>query len=71
MEVEALRRNGTFIQVEVSMTALSRSDGYVLNAFFRDLTDKTIAEQQLRQAQKMVFVIGSRPAASPTTSTTC
>ena len=53
MEVEALRRNGTSIQVEVSMTALSRSDGYVLNAFFRDLTDKTIAEQQLRQAQKM------------------
>ena len=45
--------DGTPIQVEVSMTALSRSDGFVMNAFFRDLTDKTIAEQQLRQAQKM------------------
>ena len=53
IEIEAVRRNGTPIQVEVSMTALSRNDGYVLNAFFRDLTDKTIAEQQLRQAQKM------------------
>jgi len=53
IEVEAVRRNGTPIQVEASMTALSRNDGYVMNAFFRDLTDKTIAEQQLRQAQKM------------------
>ena len=35
------------------MTALSRNGGYVMNAFFRDLTDKTVAEQQLRQAQKM------------------
>jgi PAS domain S-box-containing protein len=53
IEVEANRRDGSPIQVEVAMTAMPRGDGYVMNAFFRDLTDKAIAEQQLRQAQKM------------------
>ena len=53
IEVEANRRDGSPIQVEVAMTAMPLGDGYVMNAFFRDLSDKATAEQQLRQAQKM------------------
>ncbi|MBB5049004.1 PAS domain S-box-containing protein [Rhodopseudomonas rhenobacensis] len=53
IETEAIRRDGTAIQIEVALTALLRDKGYVVNAFMRDLTEKTIAEQQLRQAQKM------------------
>ncbi|ABD86117.1 PAS domain S-box protein [Rhodopseudomonas palustris] len=53
IETEATRRDGTTIQIEVALTALVRNGGHVTNAFMRDLTEKTIAEQQLRQAQKM------------------
>ncbi|HEY0329564.1 MAG TPA: PAS domain S-box protein [Rhodopseudomonas sp.] len=53
IETEAIRRDGAAIQIEAALTALNRNGGYVVNAFMRDLTEKTIAEQQLRQAQKM------------------
>ena len=42
--------------VEVSLTALRRGDGYIINAFVRDITQKRIAEEQLIQAQKMESV---------------
>jgi PAS domain S-box-containing protein len=52
-EIEAVRKDGVLIQIEVAMTALHRDSGIVTNAFMRDLTDKKAAEEQLRQAQKM------------------
>ena len=55
-EIEAQRRDGRQIKVEVSVTALRRDSGYVFNAFIRDLTDKIAAEAQVRQAQKMEAV---------------
>jgi PAS domain S-box-containing protein len=55
-ETRALRRDGSEFPVEVSMTALRRGDGYVLNAFVRDLTEKIRIEEQFRQAQKMEAV---------------
>jgi PAS domain S-box-containing protein len=55
-ESRALRRDGSEFPVEVSMTALRRGDGYVFNAFVRDLTEKIKTEEQLRQAQKMEAV---------------
>jgi len=55
-ETRALRRDGSEFPVEVSMTALRRGDGYVLNAFVRDLTEKIKIEEQFRQAQKMEAV---------------
>src|SRR5262249_60621042 len=52
-EIEAQRRDGRQIKVEVSVTALRRHSNYVFNAFIRDLTEKIAAEEQARQAQKM------------------
>jgi PAS domain S-box-containing protein len=52
-EIEAVRKDGVLIQIEVAMTALHRDSGTMTNAFMRDLTDKKTAEEQLRQAQKM------------------
>jgi PAS domain S-box-containing protein len=52
-ETEAMRKSGHPVKVEVSLKALRRRNGYVFNAFVRDLTQKVAAEEQLRQAQKM------------------
>jgi PAS domain S-box-containing protein len=52
-EIEALRKDGHPVKVEVSLKALRRRKGHVFNAFVRDLTQKVVAEEQLRQAQKM------------------
>jgi PAS domain S-box-containing protein len=52
-EIEARRRDGKEINVELSITALQRRGRHVFNGFIRDLTDKIAAETQSRQAQKM------------------
>ena len=56
VEIDALRRDGKEIKVELSVTALRRRDGYVFNGFIRDITDKIIAADRLRQAEKMEAV---------------
>ena len=56
LEIDALRRDGTEIKVELSVTALRRRDGFVFNGFIRDLTDKIAAEDRIRQAEKMEAV---------------
>ena len=55
-EIEVVRKDGRKIRVEVALTALHRRNGHVVNGFMRDLTDKIVAEDQLRQAQKMESV---------------
>ena len=55
-ETPSLHRDGSEFFVEVSLTALRRGDGYIINAFFRDITQKRLAEEQLIQAQKMESV---------------
>jgi PAS domain S-box-containing protein len=56
LELDALRKDGKEIKVELSVTALSRRQGFVFNGFIRDLTDKIAAEDRFRQAQKMEAV---------------
>jgi PAS domain S-box-containing protein len=56
LEIEALRRGGKEIKVELSVTALRRRGGTVFNGFVRDVTDKLAADEQLRHAQKMETV---------------
>jgi PAS domain S-box-containing protein len=56
LEIEAMRRDGKEIKVELTVTELKRRDGFVFNAFMRDLTDKIAAEDRIRQAEKMEAV---------------
>jgi PAS domain S-box-containing protein len=55
-ETRVLHRDGREFMAEVSLTVLRRGDGYVVNAFIRDVTQKRLAEEQLIQAQKMESV---------------
>lgn len=52
-EIDAQRRDGQEIKVELSVTALRRRSGYLFNGFLRDLTEKLAAEARFQQAQKM------------------
>jgi PAS domain S-box-containing protein len=51
--IEALRRDGKEIKIELSVTALRRRSGWLFNGFMRDVTEKLVADEQLRQSQKM------------------
>ncbi|MBN8941964.1 MAG: PAS domain S-box protein [Rhizobiales bacterium] len=53
LQLDALRRNGEEIKVELSITALKRRQGFVFNGFIRDVTEQIAAEERFRQAQKM------------------
>ena len=55
-ETPLLHKDGCEFFAEVSLTALRRGDGYIINAFVRDITAKRAAEEQLFQAQKMESV---------------
>jgi PAS domain S-box-containing protein len=55
-EARTLHKDGHEYLVEVSLTALRRGDGHIINAFVRDITQKRVAEEQLIQAQKMESV---------------
>ena len=56
LQMEAMRRDGARITVELAATALPRGDGFAFNGFIRDLTDKIVAEAAQRQALKMEAV---------------
>jgi PAS domain S-box-containing protein len=55
-ETPILRKDSTEFFAEVSLTALRRNDGFIINAFVRDITEKRAAQEQLFQAQKMESV---------------
>ncbi|MDI1262518.1 MAG: PAS domain S-box protein, partial [bacterium] len=55
-ETPLVHRDGREFFAEVSLTALRRDRGYIINAFVRDITAKRAAEEQLFQAQKMESV---------------
>src|SRR6266850_7222079 len=55
-ETPLLHKDGREFFAEVSLTALRRGEGYLINAFVRDITAKRAAEEQLFQAQKMESV---------------
>jgi PAS domain S-box-containing protein len=55
-ETPLLHKDGHEFFAEVSLTALRRGEGYIINAFVRDITAKRAAEEQLFQAQKMESV---------------
>jgi PAS domain S-box-containing protein len=55
-ETPLLHKDGKEFFAEVSLTALRRGEGYIINAFVRDITAKRAAEELLFQAQKMESV---------------
>jgi PAS domain S-box-containing protein len=55
-ETPLLHKDGSEFFAEVSLTALRSGQGYIINAFVRDITAKRAAEEQLFQAQKMESV---------------
>jgi PAS domain S-box-containing protein len=52
-EIMARRRDGKEFRAELSAAAVKTREGFVLNGFLRDLTDKIAAEERIRQAEKM------------------
>ena len=52
-EIDALRKDGHKIKVEISMSGVRRRDGNIYNLLLRDITGKIAAEEQMRQSQKM------------------
>ena len=56
LQLDGLRRDGTGIKVELSVTALRRRGGTVFNGFVRDMTEAIAAEERTRQSEKMEAV---------------
>jgi PAS domain S-box-containing protein len=56
IQIDARRKNGDTLRIELGISLFKRQNDYVFNAFMRDLTDKIAAENKLRQAQKMETV---------------
>lgn len=70
-EVQIKRRDGTVFTAELSITALRTRDGFVFNAFIRDITERNRTQQTLRQqaeelrnifetSQDLIMVMDSR-----------
>jgi PAS domain S-box-containing protein len=55
-EIMARRRDGREFRAELSATAVKTREGFILNGFLRDITDKIAAEDRIRQAEKMEAV---------------
>jgi PAS domain S-box-containing protein len=55
-ETPLLHKDGKEFFAEVSLTAMRHGEGYIINAFVRDITAKRAAEELLFQAQKMESV---------------
>jgi PAS domain S-box-containing protein len=55
-EITVRSRDGREFKAELSATAVKTREGFILNGFVRDLTDKIAAEERIRQAEKMEAV---------------
>ena len=51
LEIEAIRRDGSEIKIELAVTAFHRRDGYVFNGFLRDITERRAAEVRFQELQ--------------------
>ncbi len=51
VETSVNRRNGTVVYVELTIIAIETKDDYMFNAFFRDITNKKIIDNEIREAK--------------------
>jgi PAS domain S-box-containing protein len=56
VELTALRKDGTELQVELSVSPMKSGDSQTFNAFIADITERKRMEEQLREAQKLEAV---------------
>ncbi len=51
VETSVNRKNGTVVYVELTIIAIETKDDYLFNAFFRDITNKKIIDNEIREAK--------------------
>ncbi len=51
VETSVNRKNGTVVYVELTIVAIQVKDDYLFNAFFRDITNKKIIDNEIREAK--------------------
>ncbi|AXT50184.1 response regulator [Aquimarina sp. BL5] len=62
VETSVPLRDGTLVYVELTIIAIKTKDGYLFNAFFRDITNRKIIDNDIREAK--VFAEKSAKAKS-------
>ncbi|MEW7292754.1 PAS domain-containing hybrid sensor histidine kinase/response regulator [Aquimarina sp. 2304DJ70-9] len=62
VETSVTRKNGTSVYVELTIIAIETKGDYLFNAFFRDITNKRIIDNEIREAK--VFAEKSAKAKS-------
>ncbi len=51
VETSVNRRNGTVVYIELTIVAIEIKDDYLFNAFFRDITNRKIIDNEIREAK--------------------
>ncbi|CAN5486904.1 hypothetical protein BH11PSE11_BH11PSE11_29860 [soil metagenome] len=57
IEVTALCKDGREIPIELSVAAFHNGEGYLANAFMRDITDRKAAEKAIADSEKRLLAI--------------
>lgn len=51
VETSLKRKNGTVVYVELTIIAIETKDDFLFNAFFRDITNKKVIDNEIREAK--------------------
>ncbi len=51
VETSVIKKNGTIVYIELTIVAIETKDDYLFSAFFRDITNKKIIDNEIREAK--------------------
>ncbi|WP_062059511.1 hybrid sensor histidine kinase/response regulator [Aquimarina longa] len=51
VETSINRKNGSIVYIELTIIAIETKDDYLFNAFFRDITNKKVIDNEIREAK--------------------